>query len=56
MLTVVLVILVLLFAFGGYGGRRAGWYGDGTWGIDTLLYILAVVLVIWLLLRLFGLA
>lgn len=49
--TLILIILVILFLFGGYGWPRGA---DGTAPLNGLLYLLAVVVVIILVVRLLG--
>jgi multisubunit Na+/H+ antiporter MnhB subunit len=55
LLVAVLIVLVLCFGFGGFYVGRPGYVGPGG-GLSTLLYILAVIILIVLVLRVLGIA
>ncbi len=53
-LILILIILLVLFAFGGVYTGRSGYAGPGA-GLGNILYVLAAIVLIVVVLRLLGL-
>ena len=52
-LVIVLIILLIVFGFGGFYTGRSGYAGPGA-GLGNILYIIAAIVLIVIVLRLLG--